>query len=887
MPSKSPKQARFMAACAHGAGYSSCPPNKVSTEFNQADKGSKLLHTAMKHRADGGQIDPWLLAPATHLEMEGQLGSKLYQKFWAENPNRDFNNTPSRQEVIEYGVKHGIPLLKAGGGEIKQSKVQVHYRPGHGAVRCANCTMFRAPNKCTAVSGDIQPSAICNLFQRKVAHKAGGGEVDDDDAWLKAMKDHLEGKTPVFMPPTSGVVDWNPQGRTIPSTKHAEGGPVTYTVQKDDNPSMIAKKMGVPLKQLMALNGITDESAKHLKIGTVLRLRPDNPPPESGGPKVGKRGGVGFEYNKDLQESNPNIKDINPTSHFEGPAQALVKEDKWRAGLENPMPAPPQKLEIPVEVEPRPITTHPGISDQAWSQAMARPQESTFSKMMGSPFVRDLMGMAEMAPIAGGMGRFGPYVAETAEPVMANMPKAASRLMNSMGWMKPGGKWNMLFGNEGPSAAGITPEAYTGPVLSRGPGGMIDSPFSPGLPVMNIGDILQFYRKQGDQLGTEGARTYMGGSNARVGSPEWNAQYEAKAGLRPGSLVESNAGRGDVIPHNRLVEEQGNRMTIGDYAKQQGWNVMTEADLDRLAKANQAQKDIGMPPYSQTPSEALPEGWIDRREMWKQAGDIVKTQVMHETHPLFDDMQMKVFQALERGEKPPIKATGGLVDTSKSTDKNTTTIRKGANRPDIPNDESMVNTNPTILMQRGYSLAGGGQTGIPKLPTTKGLNPSSVMVQRAAGIGMAKKASGFLHSPSPGRADKIAAGVRNGSYVIPADVVSGHGQGNSIAGANALYAMFKMGPYGSPAPRIGAGARPPRAPGMMHMSYLTPHRANGGEAHVPCMLSGGEFVVDPEAVSAVGGGNPERGFRILDQFVLNSRKKQLKQIKGLKPPKKD
>lgn len=43
MPSKSPKQARLMAACAHGAGYSSCPPTKVAKEFNVADKGSKML----------------------------------------------------------------------------------------------------------------------------------------------------------------------------------------------------------------------------------------------------------------------------------------------------------------------------------------------------------------------------------------------------------------------------------------------------------------------------------------------------------------------------------------------------------------------------------------------------------------------------------------------------------------------------------------------------------------------------------------------------------------------------------------------------------------------------------------------------------------------------
>lgn len=43
MPSKTPKQARLMAACAHGAKYEKCPPAKVAKEFNQADKGRGIL----------------------------------------------------------------------------------------------------------------------------------------------------------------------------------------------------------------------------------------------------------------------------------------------------------------------------------------------------------------------------------------------------------------------------------------------------------------------------------------------------------------------------------------------------------------------------------------------------------------------------------------------------------------------------------------------------------------------------------------------------------------------------------------------------------------------------------------------------------------------------
>ena len=50
MPSKTKKQARFMAACAHGSGYKSCPPAKVAKEFNQADKGTGILKKKGKKR---------------------------------------------------------------------------------------------------------------------------------------------------------------------------------------------------------------------------------------------------------------------------------------------------------------------------------------------------------------------------------------------------------------------------------------------------------------------------------------------------------------------------------------------------------------------------------------------------------------------------------------------------------------------------------------------------------------------------------------------------------------------------------------------------------------------------------------------------------------------
>lgn len=51
MPSKTAKQARFMAMCAHDSGKAKgkCPSASVSKEFNSADRGSKLLKKANKH----------------------------------------------------------------------------------------------------------------------------------------------------------------------------------------------------------------------------------------------------------------------------------------------------------------------------------------------------------------------------------------------------------------------------------------------------------------------------------------------------------------------------------------------------------------------------------------------------------------------------------------------------------------------------------------------------------------------------------------------------------------------------------------------------------------------------------------------------------------------
>jgi hypothetical protein len=52
MPSKSESQARLMAAAAHTQGGFGGVPQSVGEDFNQADKGGKLLsHAMLKQKA--------------------------------------------------------------------------------------------------------------------------------------------------------------------------------------------------------------------------------------------------------------------------------------------------------------------------------------------------------------------------------------------------------------------------------------------------------------------------------------------------------------------------------------------------------------------------------------------------------------------------------------------------------------------------------------------------------------------------------------------------------------------------------------------------------------------------------------------------------------------
>src|SRR6266478_2278705 len=113
------------------------------------------------------------------------------------------------------------------------------------------------------------------------------------------------------------------------------------------------------------------------------------------------------------------------------------------------------------------------------------------------------------------------------------------------------------------------------------------------------------------------------------------------------------------------------------------------------------------------------------------------------------------------------------------------------------------------------------------------------------------------------------------------------GQGNSLSGANIVSKMFKSGPYGSaPTALRGTGVKMPH----LNLTPKAPKIARGGQAGhgkpIPIIAAGGEIVLSPEQIIK-RFGSLEKGHKALDHWVNTTRKKHIKTLRGLKPPKKD
>lgn len=130
-----------------------------------------------------------------------------------------------------------------------------------------------------------------------------------------------------------------------------------------------------------------------------------------------------------------------------------------------------------------------------------------------------------------------------------------------------------------------------------------------------------------------------------------------------------------------------------------------------------------------------------------------------------------------------------------------------------------------------------------------------------------KLASGGLIGHTGGRSDELPVKAAEGSYVIPADVVSSLGEGNTMAGMKNLFGRF---------------------PGNLGKGVKKAHLATGGKVPgrgVDIIVSDGEFIVTPAEVAELGGGDLKYGHEILDAFVVNTRKQHIQTLASLPGPK--
>lgn len=175
-------------------------------------------------------------------------------------------------------------------------------------------------------------------------------------------------------------------------------------------------------------------------------------------------------------------------------------------------------------------------------------------------------------------------------------------------------------------------------------------------------------------------------------------------------------------------------------------------------------------------------------------------------------------------------------------------------------------------------MANNGPYGVRKL---HGPRPLRKIPQQPRAM-HAKVHVGPIHSPVAGRTDHLPMHVPAGAYVVPADIVSGMGEGNSMAGFKVAKSIFTAPFYGSGTPYGEKG---------LPYGAAAPHKADGGSLPpgdpVPIVAAGGEYVVAPEDVVHVGGGSLDDGHAVLDEFVKGYRQHLIQTLRKLPGPRKD
>ena len=196
--------------------------------------------------------------------------------------------------------------------------------------------------------------------------------------------------------------------------------------------------------------------------------------------------------------------------------------------------------------------------------------------------------------------------------------------------------------------------------------------------------------------------------------------------------------------------------------------------------------------------------------------------------------------------------------------------------------QKTISHNISEMVQSGHPQA---QAIAAALNTARHSHMAEGGLPYGAGAPKHKIYVGAIHSPVAGRTDHLPMNVPSGSYVIPADIIGAMGEGNTMAGFKIAKRMFSSKSY------MEHGATPYEGSSAPYNASKGPygsHLATGGSAPaVEIVAAGGEYVIEPEDVTALGGGDIDHGHEILDHFVTGYRKKTIDTLKKLPGPKRD
>jgi len=193
----------------------------------------------------------------------------------------------------------------------------------------------------------------------------------------------------------------------------------------------------------------------------------------------------------------------------------------------------------------------------------------------------------------------------------------------------------------------------------------------------------------------------------------------------------------------------------------------------------------------------------------------------------------------------------------------------------------------------GYKKGGKTKLADGGIPTSEALSPWYARAEERSIANI--QPEGLINSTGAGRTDVHNISVPTGSYVVPADVVSGLSEGNTLGGASVIDRMMHSNPFGIQGGGGRHGAGPPKVSVRPPAQYKEPPdtfqvESRGGrtgkqtDGTVPIVIAGGEFLIHPSSIIKKFG-TLEKGHAVLDKFVKNVRAKNVKTISKLPGPK--